>query len=126
MQIRIEAHGSASRDVIWARYADPSRWAGWARQIVAVRADGLLRPGLVGEVVGRFGTRARFVVTDVDEAAGRWSWRVRGGVGPLRATFSIDHSVSEGWSGLEITGAAPVVLAYEPIARLALASLVRA
>ena len=123
--IRIEAHGDASRREIWARYADPSRWPEWAPQIATVRADGPLREGLVGEVVGRFGTTATFVVTDVDEDAGRWSWRVRGGVGRMRAALWIEHHVGEGWAALDVSGFAPVALAYEPFARLALARLVR-
>ncbi len=65
------------------------------------------------------------MVTDVDEAAGRWSWRVRGGIGPIAVSLTIEHLVGEGSASLLVTGAAPVVLAYEPVARLALARLVR-
>lgn len=126
MRICVEAHGPASRAEIWARYADPSRWPQWAPQIRAVRAEGPLHPGLKGVVVGPLGARARFWVRDVDEAAGRWSWRVRGGLGPFAVAMTIEHHVADGFAALVINGAAPVVVAYEPIARLALARIVRA
>ena len=126
MRARFDAHGPASRAEIWSRYADPARWPTWAPQITSVRANGPLRAGLEGEVVGRLGTRARFVVTEVDETAGRWSWRVRGGIGPIAVPLTIEHHVGEGSASLLVTGTAPVVLAYEPVARLALARLVRA
>lgn len=76
-------------------------------------------------VVGPLGARARFWVRDVDEAAGRWSWRVRG-LGPFAVAITIEHHVADGFAALVINGAAPVVVAYEPIARLALARIVRA
>jgi hypothetical protein len=31
--LRLVAHGGASRQVIWERYADPRRWHEWAPQI---------------------------------------------------------------------------------------------
>jgi hypothetical protein len=65
-------------------------------------------------------------VRDVDEAAGRWSWRVRGGLGPFAVAMTIEHHVADSFAALVIKGAAPVVVAYEPIARLALARIVRA
>jgi hypothetical protein len=111
---------------MWSRYADPSRWREWAPQIRAVEAQGPLRVGLSGDVVGVAGLRAAFLVTSVDAEAGRWSWRVRGGVGPVRTTLEIDHEVADGWAALRVTGPAAAVVAYEPVARLALARLVRA
>jgi len=118
--IRIRARGPASKYVIWARYRDPGRWPSWAPHVHAVRADGPLRPGLEGEVFGRFGVRARFEVLDVDESLGRWTWAVRRG--PIR--LRIEHEVGEGIAGLVISGPALAVAAYAPIARRSLRRLV--
>ena len=116
------ANGEATRAVIWERYADPTRWHEWAPQIREVRADGRLRPGLRGEVVGPAGVRARFEVETVDAARGRWSWTVA--LGPVR--IRIEHEVGDGVAVLVLQGPAPVVAGYAPVARLALQRLVRA
>lgn len=118
--IRIRARGPASKYEIWARYRDPGRWPSWAPHVRAVVADGPLRPGLEGEVLGRFGVRARFEVLEVDEARGRWTWAVR--AGPIR--LRIEHVVDEGLAGLVISGPVVAVAAYAPIARRALRRLV--
>jgi hypothetical protein len=118
--LHIRRRGGASKYEIWARYRDPLRWREWAPQIREVRADGPLRTGLEGEIVGVFGVRARFDVLDVDEPGGRWTWIVRSG--PL--TLRIEHEIAEGLVGVALTGPAPVVAAYAPIARVALGRLV--
>jgi len=74
-----------------------------------------------GVVHGPLWSNARFEVTSVDASAGRWTWRVR--AGPVRLT--IDHEVADGVAAVAIDGPAPVVLAYAPMARLALERLVR-
>jgi hypothetical protein len=76
--------------------------------------------GMRGKVEGPFWTTARFEVTALDEAAGMWTWRVR--VGPARLT--IDHEVADGLTAVEIDGPPPLVYAYAPVARIALARLV--
>jgi hypothetical protein len=73
-----------------------------------------------GDVEGLFGVRARFLVTEVDEAAGSWSWDVR--VGPAR--LHISYEVSEGEAAIELSGS-PIVVAYAPVAHMALKRLVR-
>ena len=105
---------------MWSAYADTSRWAAWAPQIHRVDPWGPLEQGMRGVVGGPFGSRVRFKVTVVDEVEGRWTWRV--GVGPARLT--IDHEVADGLTAVEIDGPAPLVLAYVPVARLALTRLV--
>jgi hypothetical protein len=105
---------------MWEAYADPDRWSEWAPQIRPVDAPGRLREGLEGTVTGLFGVRVRFRVTSVDAEAGRWAWEVRAGVMRLR----IDHEVEDGRAAITIDGPAPAVLAYAPVARLALARLV--
>jgi len=121
MRMRVEAAGPASRRAMWEAYADPSRWSTWAPQIRAVRPLERLRPGLRGEVEGLAGPRVRFEVTEVDEAAGRWTWRVR--LGP--AALTMDHEVADGRAAIALDGPTPIVLAYAPVARLALSRLVR-
>lgn len=121
MRIRIRQRGPAGKYAMWARYEDPQRWPEWAPHLRAVRAEGALRSGLSGEVVGILGVRARFVVLDVDARAMRWSWRAQ--LGP--AGLEVEHRVDEGLADLELRGPAPVVLCYAPIARLALRRLVR-
>jgi len=121
MRRRIEERGSASADAMWTAYADTSHWATWAPQIRRVEPLGPLEEGMRGVVEGPFWARARFEVTTIDEAARRWTWRVR--VGPAHMT--IDHEVADGVTAVVIEGPAPLVLAYAPIARLALVRLVR-
>jgi hypothetical protein len=104
---------------MWAAYADTSRWASWAPQIRRVEPLGPLEEGLRGRVDGPFFARARFEVTRVDEAARRWSWSVA--IGPAHLT--IGHEVREGATAVVIEGPAPLVLAYAPVARLALTRL---
>lgn len=105
---------------MWSAYADTSRWATWAPQIRRIEPQGPIQEGMRGVVEGPFGARTRFEVTSVDEAEGRWGWRVQ--VGPARLT--IDHEVADGLTAIEIDGPAPLVLVYTPVARLALTRLV--
>ena len=121
MEVRVEAKGTASREAMWEAYADPSRWRSWAPQIRSVEGTGPIREGLEGSVTGLAGVRARFRVLSVQQEAGRWSWEVR--TGPVR--LRIDHEVDDGRASITIDGPAPAVLAYAPVARLALSRLVR-
>ena len=105
---------------MWAAYADTSRWATWAPQIHRVDPNGPLEEGMSGVVEGPIGARARFEVTFVDEAARRWTWKVW--IGPAQLT--IDHEVDDGLTAVEIAGPAPLVIAYAPLARMALTRLV--
>jgi hypothetical protein len=120
MRTRVEVRGAARAATMWAAYADTSRWASWAPQIRRVEPLGSLEEGMRGLVEGPFSARARFEVTHVDEAARRWSWRVA--IGP--AHLGIDHEVGERVAAVEISGPAPLVIAYAPVARLALSRLV--
>jgi len=118
--VRVRARGGAGKYEIWARYRDPLRWPEWAPHIRRVRASGVLRPGLEGEVEGPFGLSARFEVIEVDEPNGRWTWIVRSGPVQIR----VEHEVAEGMAGVVLTGPAPAVIAYAPVARRALRRLV--
>jgi len=120
MRTRVEVRGTASAVTMWAAYAHTSRWTNWAPQIRRVEPLGPLEEGLRGRVDGPLFARATFEVTRVDQAARRWTWRVA--IGP--AHLSIEHEMSEGATAVVIEGPAPLVLAYAPVARLALTRLV--
>lgn len=122
---RVEVTGPARAVVVWERYAELDAWPSWAPQIRGVDADGpRLAVGRCGVVRALGGVPVRFVVTAVDERARRWSWVAR--VGPV--TLSLHHAVDalDGGTraGLVLEGPRPVVAAYAPLTRLALARLV--
>jgi hypothetical protein len=126
----LEAAGPARVAESWERYAQPARWPTWAPQVLRVRVDGdraRIHPGMTGEVRSFLPPAAAFVITAVDELSRTWSWRVT--LGPLWLT--LDHRVDPCLDGgtttwLRLRGPLPVVLAYAPLARLALHRLVRA
>jgi hypothetical protein len=120
MRRRVEVVGPASAAAMWAAYADTSRWSTWAPHITRVEPRGPLVEGMRGVVHGPLWARATFDVARVDEEAGTWGWTVR--VGPAR--LRIDHEVGDGRTAIVVDGAAPLVLAYEPVARIALRRLV--
>lgn len=130
MRVTTHVDGPTPVEVAWERYADPMLWSTWAPQIRSVRLDGRSRPGRIapgvtGTVHALFGVSVPFAVTEVDEAAHRWSWTVH----PPGLTMRLGHTLearSRGGTrtGLVVDGPAPVVLAYVPVARLALHRLV--
>jgi polyketide cyclase/dehydrase/lipid transport protein len=125
--LTLHASGPVAPAEAWERYAQPARWPTWAPQILGVRVpEPRLAAGLQGRVRGPLGLTLPFVVEAVDEAARRWAWTVS--AGPVR--LHLLHWVSDGpdggsTTGLRITGPAPVVVAYAPLARLAIGRLVR-
>ena len=138
MKVTLRADGTAAPDEVWDRYLHPSRWAEWSPQIAGVDTDGdVLTPGLGGTVRGPLGLVVPFQVLDVDPDAvvRSWTWKVS--VGPV--TLHLEHAVipldvtagapdadtRRTATTLEIRGPAPVVLAYAPLAQLALVRLVR-
>lgn len=144
MRLVLRASGPAPAATAWERYADVSLWRTWSPQISAVHVRGpmRLRTGLHGTVLGlpllgRPLLVARFVVEGFDEQVRRWSWRVE----PARAVVPVPaalgcwarmrlvHAVTGEDLGsatsLQVTGAAPLVLAYAVPAWVALRQLVR-
>src|ERR1700712_4938913 len=119
--ITLHARGSAPVEVAWLRYLRPSLWPTWSPPIrsVEIGAD-QLEPGLHRVVHGPLGLRIPFLVTAVDHAGRTWTWRPR--FGPV--TLALRHEVHEELTGsstvLRISGLAPVVLGYAPVAQLAL------
>lgn len=127
MQRLVSQAGEAPVAEVWRRYADLDAWSTWAPFIVAVSAPGReLTPGLTGTVVAVGGLQVGFEVLAVDPAGRSWQWRAH--LGPLALT--LDHEVLARPGGgsvavLRLDGWAPVVLAYQVPALIALASLVR-
>jgi len=119
--------GPLPPDQVWERYAVLAAWPSWSPQISRVDAtSSRLTPGMTGVVHGPLVVRVPFEVLSVDETRRRWSWRVRAAL----VTLDLVHEVREGRDGgsdttLEVTGPAPVVLAYAPLAQLALGRLVQ-
>jgi hypothetical protein len=115
MRLTLSAHGPRDPADVWDRYVRPARWPEWSPQIRSVDHPGpRLYPGAVGTVHGPLGVRLPYTVHDVDSGARRWSWTA----GP----FHLVHTVSP--TTLVITGPAPLVLLYAPLARWALHRLV--
>ncbi|TNM68217.1 SRPBCC family protein [Streptomyces sp. NP160] len=141
MRRELAVTGAAPPPLVWERYADPSLWPTWSPQIASVSpSTPRLRTGTAGVVRGHGGLRLSFTAEDVDDRARRWTWRVQPthalGLplpGALRrlGRLRLEHGVSlsgrvDGGSTttLVLEGWAPVVVAYAPLAALALRRLV--
>ena len=125
MEASTRASGPAAAETVWERYAQPSRWPGWAPQIRDVETRAArIAPGVTGTVRGPLGLPVRFTITAVDEAERRWAWDAR--VGPVR--LHLLHGVDPDGTGtrtwLTARGPALVLMAYLPLARFALQRLV--
>jgi uncharacterized protein YndB with AHSA1/START domain len=119
--------GAAPPDLVWERYVDPARWPDWSPQIRAVDYPGpRLAAGTSGVVRGPCALAVPFEILSVDPQRRRWTWRVRP---PVVGELILDHAVTPAADGtrttLDVQGPAAVVLAYLPVARLALGRLVR-
>ncbi|WP_353946125.1 SRPBCC family protein [Streptomyces sp. HUAS MG91] len=126
MRLTLSEQGGADVDTVWQRYARPVLWSAWAPQIRSVETEPELRAGIRGKVRPVAGPAVRFVVTAVDHEARTWSWRVQAGPFRLRLDHAVDRCGPSGTATrLTVTGPAPVVLAYAPLARRALRRLVR-
>jgi len=111
---------------VWADYAEPARWTGWSPQVRRVElGEPVLQAGLTGTVRGPGGLRVPFVVTALDAGATTWAWEVSAAGAGLRLEHGV-RAVGDGsLTWLVLDGPAAVVLAYAPLARLALRRLVR-
>jgi hypothetical protein len=125
--LTLHATGPLPPGEVWERYAVPARWPDWAPQITGVEVPvSRLAAGVRGRVRGPLGVTLPFVVDTVDETARRWSWTVS--LGPVQVHLL--HWVAEGpdggsTTGLRISGPAPLVVGYAPLAQLAISRLVR-
>jgi hypothetical protein len=124
----LTATGTANEAVAWRRYVEPALWPSWSPQIARVdTADAVIRTGTTGRVVSVVGLAVDFTVTSVDEVRHRWSWTARA----FGVELALEHLVTPTDDGgsrtaVRVTGPAPVVLAYAPLATWALRRLVRA
>jgi hypothetical protein len=125
----VAASGPADPDTVWDRYVHPARWHEWSPQIVAVEyPDDTLSTGRSGTVHGPCGVAVTFEILAIDTETRWWSWRVSvAGItlDMLHSVFPVVEVGSATRTTLEITGPAPIVLGYLPIARIALGRLVR-
>jgi hypothetical protein len=125
-ELTLRATGPRPADEVWERYADPQRWSSWSPQIRRVDAVGRIRPGLTGRVASWVpGLQLGFRVLEVDARRRTWSWSVRSG--PL--DLVLEHGVAGAGNGrsstwLRLRGPSLVLLAYAPLARMALRRLV--
>ena len=131
--VTVRVEGDAPVDLAWERYADPSLWSTWSPQIQRVDtaatrltagATGTVRAGLLPHPT----LPVPFEVLEVDEAARTWTWRVRMdpfGLVRLHLEHGVEAHAGGSATWLRVTGAAPVVLGYAPVARLAMTRLVR-
>ncbi|MFJ4585135.1 SRPBCC family protein [Streptomyces echinatus] len=125
-RMTLSAHGAACPDTVWQRYASVEQWASWSPQIKAVHCEGRrLSPGLSGTVESAGGVHAAFVVDAVDHDRRTWTWRVHLG----RIRIRLHHEVRPQGRGtttsLTMDGPQLVLVAYAPLARLALHRLVQ-
>jgi hypothetical protein len=129
--VTLRACGAADAATAWERYAVPALWSSWAPQIQRVDAStDRLRAGTTGTVhaglVRRPTLPVPFEVLALDETDRVWEWRAR--VGPI--SLRLEHGVTAEGAGaatwLRVHGVLPVVLAYAPLARIALGRLVAA
>ena len=126
MKLTVEASGAADPDTVWDRYVHPARWHEWSPQIRSVDyADPTIGAGGRGTVHGPCGVGVAFEILAVDHETRCWAWRVS----VAGVTLVLGHDVLAQGSGtrtrLDITGPAPVVIGYVPVARIALGRLVR-
>jgi Polyketide cyclase / dehydrase and lipid transport len=128
---QIAVTGPQPPDEVWDRYVRPARWAQWSPQITGVDyGPERLVPGTKGLVRGPLGLPVPFEVLAVDEsdpARRLWRWRA----GALGVQVELEHVVEPDRSEpggsrtvLVLSGPAPVVVPYLPLARLALHRLV--
>jgi len=126
--LNLRAAGPAPVGTVWGRYTDFQRWPGWSPQIRAVHTDtAYIAPGVHGHVESVLGVTVAFVVEDVDHDRRSWIWRVRSG--PVRVRLRHDVRPRRTGAGTEtrlvMQGPLLVLVAYAPLARLALRRLVR-
>ena len=126
--LTLHATGPVDPAEAWERYAVPARWPEWSPQITGVEPSApRIAQGVTGRVRGPLGIALPFLVDEVDEAARRWRWSVYAG----QVRLTLVHWVSPGpdggtTTGLRVSGAAPLVVGYAPLAQLALKGLVAA
>ena len=130
--MHLQASGPLPPDLVWQRYARFDDWPTWSPQIRRVEvAEDELAAGVRGVVRGPLGLAVAFTVDDVDTRGRTWSWTVSP-VGPVRlpgVRLHLHHAVVAHPDGgsqttLDVRGPTAVVMAYAPVALVALRRLV--
>lgn len=122
---RLQARGAATPADAWRRYEHIALWPTWSPQIRRVSADApRIAVGVRGRVHLPGGLGLPFTVTAVDPVQHSWSWVVQ--LGPTALTLGHEVHAEEGGSGTStvMEGPDPVLLAYAPLAWVALRLLV--
>ncbi|GAA0581028.1 hypothetical protein GCM10010172_77450 [Paractinoplanes ferrugineus] len=119
--------GPRGDEDVWDRYVRPARWPEWSPQIRSVDYPAeTLAASTSGIVHGPAGLRVEFEVLDVVEQAAvrSWSWSVSAAGLRMHLRHTVEAAGTGTKTGLTVSGFAPAVLGYLPIARLALHRLV--
>ncbi|MCZ2837751.1 SRPBCC family protein [Modestobacter sp. VKM Ac-2985] len=124
--LTLHATGPIEPDEVWDRFVRPARWSEWSPQISRVQATApRIAPGVTGRVYDPLRTSVPFVVDGVSDATRWWSWQVTVGPTRLRLAHWVKPAPDGGTTtGLRISGFAPLVLGYAPLALLAIKRLV--
>ena len=122
---RLEAAGAASAEDAWERYRTIAAWPSWSPQIRRVAASAeQIGPGVTGRVHLPGGLGLPFTITAVDARARTWSWVVRLGPVPLTLTHEVREHPRGSATELVMEGPDVILLAYTPLAWVALRKLV--
>jgi hypothetical protein len=124
----IGAEGPRAVDDVWDRYVRPLRWSEWSPQIRSVEYSGeRISAGTSGVVRGPAGLRVDFRIIDVVESdpVRHWSWTASALGVELTLLHTVEATAGGTRTGLSIEGFGPAVVAYLPLAQLALRRLVR-
>lgn len=122
---RLEAIGTASPEVAWGRYLQIEAWPTWSPQISRVTASAeRLGVGVTGRVYLPGGLGLPFTVTAVNAQARSWSWVVRLGLVKLTMNHEVHAHTRGSATSLVLEGPDVVLLAYVPLAWVALHKLV--
>lgn len=122
---RLEAIGTASPEVAWGRYLQIAAWPTWSPQISRVTASAeRIGGGLTGRVYLPGGLGLPFTITAVNAQARSWSWVVRLGLVKLTMNHEVHAHTRGSVASLVMEGPDVVLLAYVPLAWVALHKLV--
>ena len=122
---RLTARGAAAPATAWRRYRTIDAWRTWAPHILGVdtTAD-QIAVGVSGRVHVVGGLRIPFIVTEVDRQQCTWSWIARLGPVPLTLHHAVRDHAGGSATELVMEGPDAVLLAYAPLAWVALRRLV--
>jgi hypothetical protein len=122
---RLEAVGPASPEVAWGRYLQIAAWPTWSPQIARVTASAeRLGVGVIGRVHLPGGLGLPFTITAVNAQARSWSWVVRLGLVRLTLHHEVRSHARGSATSLTMEGPDLLLLAYTPLAWVALHKLV--